>query len=383
MDLQGYFEPSTVHTYFPAQDAHGLFASVVAVSKADKPLADLSGYDLAIIGIPDGNCSQGSEMRALPDQIRKKLYGLASPGSRKKIADLGNFIAGKTLEDTFIGLRDVLLQLIEKNIIPLLLGGSNLMAYPCYLAYEKLKRNASITSISPFIEFNNDSEGLKKSFMEKIIEFKGEHLFNFSAIGYQSCLVRSADLKILDKMYFDAYRLGVVRSGLKDTEPIMRDTDLLIFDINAIKQSDAPGSTRPTPNGFYSDEACQLSRYAGISDKLSCMGIFELCPPSDLNEQTISLAAQLVWYFIDGLNHRKKEFPRNKPGNFTKYIVTVEGKGEDLVFYKSHISSRWWMEVPSTKYSQQVIIACTYDDYTRASAGELPDRWWRTYQKIN
>ncbi len=69
-------------------------------------------------------------------------------------------------------------------------------------------------------------------------------------------------------MYFDVSRLGHIQSKLEEAEPILRNADILSFDISAIRQSDAPACATTTPNGLYGEEACQVMRYAGMSDKL-------------------------------------------------------------------------------------------------------------------
>ena len=383
MDFQGYFEPTTCSKSFIADKKSGYILENIHISTTEKPIVDLSGFDAVIIGITESRNSLCKEVPNLPDLIRKNLYTFSSPGNKKKIADLGNLINGKKLEDTYIGLRDIIAFLLKESKIPIIIGGSNHMTYACYLAYENIKRNVSITAISPRIELLSSLDEFQESYLNRILNFKGDHLFNFSNLGYQSCMVNKQELDLIENLFFDASRLGTVRSNMRDTEPVLRDTDFLLFDISSVKQSDAPGNSYPSPNGFYSEEACQLSRYAGLSDKLSCFGLFEICPANDFQGQTINLSAQIIWYFLEGLNQRRKEYPLNNPKNFTKYIVTLEGKGEDLVFYKSQETSRWWIEVPSTRYNSNVIMACTYDDYQKASNQELPDRWWRTYQKIN
>ncbi len=383
MEFQGYFEPSIFFKKFGSSNKRGSILENIFFSTPERPIIDLAGFDAVLIGITEKRNSICKDDANLPDLIRKKLYTFSSPGSNKKIADLGNFINGNSLEDTYFGLRYVLAFLLKKNIIPVLMGGSNHIAFAAYLAYESIKKNISITAISSRIDLLQSEDDLHESYLNKILNFKGDHLFNYSILGFQTCFVSKQELELLDKLYFDSYRLGSVRNNLRDIEPVMRDTDFLAFDLSSIKQSDAPGSSNPSPNGFYSEEACQISRYAGISDKLTSFGIFEICTEKDINEQTINLSAQIIWYFLEGLNYRIKEYPLNNPGSFTKYIVTLEGKGEDLVFYKSQESNRWWLEIPSTLYNSKVIIASSYDDYQKASNQELPDRWWRTFQKIN
>ena len=77
------------------------------------------------------------------------------------------------------------------------------------------------------------------------------------------------------------------RQAIYLTEPLFRDSDVAIFDISAVRQSDAPGTMSPSPNGFYGEEICLLSRYAGISDNLKIFGLFDVNPEFDIRFQTI------------------------------------------------------------------------------------------------
>ena len=59
----------------------------------------------------------------------------------------------------------------------------------------------------------------------------------------------------------------------------------------------------------------------------------------------------------------------------------------DVVFYKSNKSERWWMEVPyqgdnENKYLRHHLVPCNYEDYLNAAENEMPDLWWKTYQKL-
>jgi hypothetical protein len=45
------------------------------------------------------------------------------------------------------------------------------------------------------------------------------------------------------------------------------------------------------------------------------------------------------------------------------------------------------MDVPyvsgsSTKYQRHHLVPCTYEDYQSATNEEMPDRWWKTFQKL-
>ena len=77
-----------------------------------------------------------------------------------------------------------------------------------------------------------------------------------------------------------------------------------------------------------------------------------------------------------------------------KKIYKSESKIDDffsilkgIVFYKSNISARWWMEVPyppidNVKFERHHMVPCNKEDYDFALVGEIPDLWWKTYQKL-
>ncbi|MCA1747839.1 MAG: arginase family protein, partial [Bacteroidales bacterium] len=184
--------------------------------------------------------------------------------------------------------------------------------------------------------------------------------------------------------YMESMRLGELREDIKRVEPLVRDADLISVDMNAVRHSDAPGVTTPSPNGLFGDELCAITRYAGISEKVKVCGLFELSPDKDLNNQTSHLAAQAVWYFIEGLSHRLKENPLETSKHMKKFIITPDEISQELIFYKSNLSERWWIEIPVknpvTNYNY--FISCSYDDYKRACNNILPERWWRYLHRL-
>jgi formiminoglutamase len=132
---------------------------------------------------------------------------------------------------------------------------------------------------------------------------------------------------------------------------------------------------------------CQIMRYAGMSDKLSALGIFEYNPKLDRHSQTSQLIAQMIWYFIDGYYSRKQDFPSDKKKDFMKFTVTLKEFKDHIIFYKSRKSDRWWMEVPikarlKTRYERHHMVPCSHKDYKTACRNTIPDRWWQTYQKL-
>ena len=350
---------------------------------------DLENIQLAIIGIAEDRKAVNNEGCGLAaDYVRENLYILFQGDYITKIADLGNLKTGSTIEDSYFAVTDIISQLLKKNIVPIIIGGSQDLTYCNYLSYLKMEQTINIVSVDSCFDIGDgDNELNSQNYLSKIILHKPNILFNYSNIGYQTYFVEQSSIELMNKLYFDSHRLGALRKKMEDVEPIVRNADMLSFDISAIRQGDAPGNGNASPNGFYGEEACQITRYAGMSDKLSSIGFYEINPAFDTNKQTAHLVAQMIWYFIDGFYNRKQDYPIVDKSEYTKYRVSIKDHDHEIVFYKSNKSDRWWMDVPypinhQIKYERHHMVPCSYKDYETACIDEMPDKWWQTYKKL-
>jgi formiminoglutamase len=304
------------------------------------------------------------------------------------IGDLGNIAPGDTVEDTYFALKTVVKELIKLKIVPVIIGGSQDLTFANYAAYEALEQTINLLCVdSKFDLGSTDEEYSSSSFLNKIILHEPNYLFNYSNIGYQTYFVDDKEIQLMDKLFFDVHRLGEFKSNISETEPIVRNTDVLSFDISSIRQSDAPAQAEPSPNGLYGEDACQICRYAGMSDKLSSIGFYEMNPKYDINGQTSHLLAQMIWCFLDGFVGRVADFPFIDEANYLKYRVIIKNYDHELIFYKSKKSDRWWLDVPyppneRLKFERHHLVPCSYNDFQTASNEELPDKWWKTFQKL-
>ena len=348
--------------------------------------------DIAIFGVLEDRKSIENPGCALgPDYVRDKLYRLNEGNYTINITDLGNIKRGATITDTYIAVRTVINELIKKNIVPLIIGGGQDLTYAQYLAYEDLEQKVDLVVIDSMFDMDEDEDQTSvdttsASYLNRIFLHEPNYLFNFSNLGYQTYFASQESLRVMDKLYFDTHRLGEMSGNVKETEPIIRNANMLSFDISAIRASDAPGNANATSNGFYGEEACQMCRYAGINDKLSSIGFYEFNPAFDNNGQTAMLLAQMIWYFIDGFYNRKQDFPMHPRSQYLIYKTSLKHQEHELVFVKSKKTDRWWMQVPypaaGSRNERFHLVPCRYDDYNLAASGEMPDLWWRTFQKL-
>jgi len=387
MEIALYFEP--VDPYSGSHHMRKSLGEVIHIHTRQHGFPDLEHIDIAILGVREERLAVDNEGCSMaPNRIRQELFRLFPGMKNLNIADLGDIKAGYDIEDTYFALSSAVSQLIRKGIVPIILGGSQDLTYANYLAYEQLGQIINIVAIDPRLDLGNSEEDLdNQSWLSRIILHQPNYLFNFANIGYQSYYVDVHAIALMKNLLFDAYRLGKVRSNLEEVEPIVRNADMITVDISAVRFSDAPGHAQPSPNGFYGEETCQMIRYAGMSDKLTSIGFYDYNPTHDRSGQTAQLIAQMIWYFIEGFYNRQHEFPVRNKEDFLKYTVAIKEQQDEIVFYKSKRSDRWWMEVSCpaslrTKYFRHYMVPCSYADYQEACANDVPDRWWQVYQKF-
>jgi len=390
MDISIYFEPIKLLQFDFDQENSDQQLGGLMLSYLEKDrFPELGNVDIVIFGVnEDRNCNGNEGCAKGPDIIRNQLYKLFDGDFTPRIADLGNIRQGHEVKDTYFAVSNVVSELIQNNIIPIIIGGSQDLTYANYRAYETLGQVINILAIDPMFDLGATDQKLdSRTYLNKIILHQPNFLFNYTNIGYQTYFVDPASIGLMKNLYFDVYRLGKIRENLDEAEPLTRNADMITFDISSVRQSDAPGSLQSNPNGFFGEDVCQIMRYAGLSDKLSSIGFYEYNPACDINDQTAKLIAQMIWYFIEGYYNRKQDHPYRDKTEYVKYMVSIKDHKNQLVFYKSKKSDRWWMDVPVKKnfksiYERHHLVPCSYNDYEVACKDDIPDRWWQAYQKL-
>jgi len=386
VDLNDYFDPVSIEgpevEHLTAQAG---FPHNITIHTDNSPVRDISKYKIAIFGVPEGRNSPNAGSLKGPDVIRGQLYRLAKIPGRSKIIDLGNMKQGVTFDDTIAGLTDVLSLLISENLFPVIIGGSSALIPAIDKAISLYLNKYTITAVDPRIDYSNErKEPDSFNYLNSIINNHKSTFFHYINIGYQTYLNDQQIINRFLKRRSELLRIGDVRQAIYLTEPLFRDSDVAIFDISAVRQSDAPGTISPSPNGFYGEEICLLSRYAGISDKLKVFGLFDVNPEFDIRNQTTGLAAQILWFFLEGFSQKQYETPAlnlSNSGRFIKYHVRVTDLVDDLIFVKSNLTDRWWIELPAEK-DQNQYVACSHEDYLKANHNEVPDRWVQAVERL-
>ena len=323
-------------------------------------LPDLSTVQIAILGIGDADTNA----------VRSCLYGLSCPFSLISIADLGDL---RKHETSFI--VPLLAELLAGGIVPIIIGYSEDFSLAQFQAFRNARKAVNMALIDEKIRYSSTIKA-ENYFLHQILD--DVHLFNCAVIGYQSHFTDPSVISLFDDKNFELIRLGRMRTAVDEAEPIIRDADLLSFNIAALKMSEAPAQLDGSPNGLMSEDACQIARYAGASDKLMSFGIYGFREKFDENQQTAQIVAQMMWYFMEGFGNRKQDFPMpTAMKQMTQYVIDIKSFDYRLTFWRSNRSGLWWMEIPTKskrKHERHRLVPCSYNDYLQACNDDLPER---------
>lgn len=348
-------------------------------------IPDLTNVKMAIVGVLENRNDInyiGEEFQL--SEIRKSLYSLFPGNWHYTVADLGDILKGDTVADTYFALQETIIALLNNNVIPIIIGGSQDLTYANYRAYDNYLPMVNIVNVDCNFDLGDSAKPIKNnSYLGKIILEKPYNLFNYSTLGYQTYFNAQEEIDLMEKLYFEAYRLGEVSNNVALAEPVLRDANIVSIDVKSIRSSEVSTKQKHSPNGFDGKEICAISRYAGISNKVSSFGIYEYKASKD-DDATSMLLAQIIWYFIEGVNCRVQDDDFTLDDKYQKFTVLVDE--QQLIFYKSNQTGRWWIEIPflpnlNNKLKRHTLLPCMHDDYIDACKGKVPDRWYKAFKK--
>lgn len=309
------------------------------------------------------------------NRVRQELYRLYDWHDQFKVADLGNIKKGANHQDTMAALQMVLTEAEAEHKIVILLGGGHHLMLAQYQAFKVAKRLIEAVVVDRFVDISDETGNQSANFLMPLLTEQPNFVKHFTLLGFQSYNTDFKILETLNDLGFDCVRLGRVRQDLKANEPLIRSCHLFGIDLQALRYNEALFLEDASPNGFYGDELCQLTRYAGMGQSLSSFGIYGYRPLQDVNGQGAKLVAQLLWYFIDGYRIRKLEADLKEEEHFVNYFMEIAGT--QTTFIKSKRTNRWWFKV-----GHQEFMPCSHQDYLEAAAGDIPERWLRSHERM-
>jgi len=341
----------------------------------DEAFPDIDEADLVIVGCGEtrGGGIMGGYSTAAPDAIRHELYSLYHWHSNVQLADVGNIRPGATITDTYAALKAVVSELIDHKKKVIILGGSHDVTMAQYQAYGALNKIIEITCVDARIDLNMESPVPADNFLMNMLTGEPNYIRHYNHIGFQSYFVHPKMLETIDKLRFDCFRVGKVKENIEEMEPVIRNSNMLSFDLAAIQHAHAPAN-RLTPNGFTGEEACILMQYTGMAPDMSTIGIYGYDVNKDTDALTAKQVSHMLWYLMDGVYRSKQEAPLTNLNEYNEFRLAFAEV--EATFLQSKRTGRWWMHMPDGRY-----IACSHYDYITAASNDIPERWMRAVER--
>ena len=347
-------------------------------------IPDLDAVDMALIVVLEHRSAEGKRTPAFDSEaFRLDFYKLFYGNWSLKIADLGDLQPGEEPEDTQFALKQLIAELKAQQVLPLVVGAVQDSTYGCYRAFDSFREMLHVALVDAKFDLCVADEMVSSdSYVSQMITEAPNQLYHLTQIGYQSYFVAQEELDLYNQLFFEPYRLGDLTPDMRRAEPLLRTANLLSVDLHAVAAAEMGGPQGYSPNGFTGREICALMRYAGIADQLQLLGIFEIpnTPAAYL------LSAQMLWYFIEGYTLRINEVPDTLSENYVKFNVPIDE--QHLVFYRSLLTDRWWVEVAKGPFekvarsdNRPYLVPCLALDYQMALNNELPDCWVRASRR--
>ena len=346
-----------------------------SISVYEQEFPDISEADIILAGCSEqrGAGKNHSQNISAADAVRQQFYQLFYWHTDLKLVDIGNIKTGATLQDSYAAVKTVLNELLSQHKTIILIGGSHDLTLPQYEAYCQSKQVIEVSCVDALIDLNINSPLRCNNFLMELLTSEPNFVRHYNHIGFQSFYVHPNMLETMDRLRFDCYRVGNVKESIEEMEPVIRNCQLLSFDISAIAHAYAPASF-VSPNGFNGEESCMLMRYAGLSPNTNSIGIYGYDPSDDKDDLTAKQISHMLWYLLDGRSRGRREAKLEEKESFNEFHMAFAEV--ETVFLQSKKTGRWWMQLPDKKF-----IACSYKDYLLASSNEIPERWLRAQER--
>lgn len=275
---------------------------------------------IVIIGFPseEGVKRNGGRPGAAmaPNAIRKELFRLTPSPEHfdifsnllKNTVDVGNLKVTADVEQDQENLGQIISRFLDKNIIPVILGGGHETAFGHFDGYVQSKKKCYILNWDAHTDVRElkNSQAHSGSPFRQAIEHESGYCISYTVAGLLPQSVSNAHLEyIRNKNGYYVMSSNINKDEIDRIYSAYSDDPMMVtFDMDAVDQAFAPGVSAPAVNGLSPDLWLYAARKVGQNPNLSSFDIVEVNPQFDRDNQTARLAAMTIWNFILGLTER-------------------------------------------------------------------------------
>lgn len=280
---------------------------------------DYEASDIVILGYPvdEGVRRNGGRPGAAsaPAAIRKQFYKLTPFGIKARVFDLGDLRPAATLEETHDVQQRIVAQLLRDGKQIIVLGGGNDISYPDGAAMAEVFGPEwwIAINIDSHLDVRADEPRNSGTPYRQLLE--GGMLLPeyFYEVAYQSHFASPVYFNYLRDKGVSRISLELLRSrdeaDIEIKEQVRQKfinhsasmNTFFGFDLDAVRASDAPGTSAPSPLGLRAGEFIVLVKYAASLSNTKIIEFSEVNPEFDIDDRTTKLVAIGMHRFCSGV----------------------------------------------------------------------------------
>ncbi len=285
-------------------------------------VSDPDGYaaaDIVILGCPQDEGVRRNNGRvgaaAAPDAIREQFYRLTTFNIKKRIFDLGNTNVDGDLEEIHDRHKEIVTQVLRDGKRLIVLGGGNDVSYPDGVAMAEVfgKEWWIGVNIDAHLDVRLAEQRNSGTPYRQLLDEGHLKPAYFYEAGYQTHLTSPIYYNYIRDLGVNRISLEVLRSrneaDLELKEQIRAKfighssslNTFFGFDIDAVRMTDAPGTSTPSPLGLRAGEFIQLVKYAASLANTKIIEFSEVNPKYDVDNRTTKLVAVGMHRFCTGV----------------------------------------------------------------------------------
>lgn len=300
--------------FFRKNDANDVRLGEIVSAKIE----DYAAADVVILGCPQDEGVRRNNGRTgaalAPDAIRAQFYKLTNFGINIKIFDFGDTIIAGTLEETHETHTAIVERVLKDGKKIVVLGGGNDVSYPDGRALSRVfgADNWVAINIDAHFDVRADKPANSGTPYRQLLEEELLKPRNFCEFGWQKQSNSPIYFNYLGEKGVQLISLDEIRDAITKNNfsfrsflkaslglPAANDTKKYFygFDVDAVRASDAPGVSAPSPIGFSAEEFIELAKLAGVNQQTRVVEFTEMNPNFDIDNRTAKLVAVAVHTF--------------------------------------------------------------------------------------
>lgn len=290
----------------------------------------------AIYGCPDDIGVQRNRGRpgasGGPNGIRKHFYKIAMPidatwEKHLLLTDVGNIEVSGSLAENHTAAYRAAFRLAQQDQTVIPLGGGHDYVAPNFGGFSagyrekhgKSKR-LGLINIDPHLdvrplenEMPHSGTGFRQLVDGNVL--KGADFVEFGARDGRNSrehFAYCAQKKIRVLLYDALRRKDVLKAFQLELTRLAKSCDAVGISVDMDACSDGEGVSAPAVLGFSAWEMCQFAFMAGKNAKVKYFEIAEVAPALETNDRTARIAAEVIFYFLQGQHARLSQVKKKK-----------------------------------------------------------------------